>query len=140
MAVVARFSERLVPEVTARLWDLRAAGLGGERIAPQIGWKHTAVFRVIAEHGGVRPASARPGRGRRLSFAEREEIMVLAAQGVSARKIATVLGRAHTTISRELNRGRKGAVVVSGDERAAHGAQRDPPPEACAPAGARSAA
>jgi IS30 family transposase len=130
MAAVARFSERLVPEVTARLWDLRAAGIGGERIAPEIGWKSTAVFRLIAEHGGVRPASAHPGRGVRLSFAEREEIMVLAAQDVSARKIALQLGRAHTTISRELKRGRNGQWLyrATNGQRIVHNATRRPKP------------
>ncbi|TIH27371.1 helix-turn-helix domain-containing protein, partial [Subtercola vilae] len=105
---VARFSERLVPEVTAKLWDLRADGFRGENIASRIGWKHTAVFKLIAEHGGVRPASAQPGRGLRLTYAEREEIMVLTAQGVSARRIAGRLGRSPSTISRELNRGKNG--------------------------------
>lgn len=130
MVSVSRFSERLVPEVTARLWDLRSAGFGGDRIAPEIGGKHTAVHRLIAEHGGVRPASARPGLGRRLSFAEREEIMVFAAQGVSARKIATVLGRAHTTISRELKRGRNGQWLyrATNGQRMVHNSTRRPKP------------
>jgi hypothetical protein len=67
-ASVARLSEWLVPDVTARVWDLRAAGIGGEKIAPQLGWKSTAVFRLIVERGGIRPASARPGNGARMSF------------------------------------------------------------------------
>lgn len=129
-ASVARFSERLVPEVTARLWDLRAAGLGGEKIAPELGWKSTAVFRLIVEHGGIRPASARPGKGARMSFAEREEIMVMAAQGLSARHIGLRLGRAHTTISRELTRGRNGQWLyrATNGQRMVHNSTRRPKP------------
>jgi len=42
--------------------------------------------------------------GRYLSFAEREEIAVMKAQGAGVREIARVLGRAPSTISRELRR------------------------------------
>lgn len=43
--------------------------------------------------------------GRLLSFAEREEIALLRAEGASARQIARVLGRAPSTITRELAAG-----------------------------------
>jgi len=48
--------------------------------------------------------SAKPLSGRYLSFAEREEIALLRAQGHSMQKIARRLERAASTISRELRR------------------------------------
>ena len=49
-------------------------------------------------------ASARPLSGRHLSFEEREEIALLRVQGRGVRDIARRLGRAPSTISRELRR------------------------------------
>jgi IS30 family transposase len=48
--------------------------------------------------------SAKPLSGRYLSFAEREEIALLRAQGRKVCEIARQLGRAASTISRELRR------------------------------------
>ncbi len=48
--------------------------------------------------------SSKPLSGRYLSFAEREEIAVLRAQGHGVRSIARRLGRTPSTISRELRR------------------------------------
>jgi IS30 family transposase len=48
--------------------------------------------------------SAKPPSGRYLSFAEREEIAVLRVQGHGVREIARRLGRAPSTLSRELRR------------------------------------
>jgi IS30 family transposase len=62
-------------------------------------------FRVA---GGMAPShlsrSSGPLSGRRLSFAEREEIALLRAEGHGAREVARRLGRAPSTISRELRR------------------------------------
>src|ERR1700739_4285064 len=49
-------------------------------------------------------SSAKPLSGRYLSLAEREEIALLNAQGHSIREIGRRLGRAGSTISRELDR------------------------------------
>jgi IS30 family transposase len=48
--------------------------------------------------------SAKPLSGRYLSFAEREEIALLRAQGDTIQEVARHLGRAASTISRELRR------------------------------------
>ena len=48
--------------------------------------------------------SAKPLSGRYLSFAEREEIALLRVQGYSMQEVARRLGRAASTISRELRR------------------------------------
>jgi len=62
-------------------------------------------FRVA---GGMAPShlsrSSGPLSGRRLSFAEREEIALLRAEGHGVREVARRLGRAPSTISRELRR------------------------------------
>jgi transposase-like protein len=47
---------------------------------------------------------AKPLSGRYLSFAEREEIALLRAQGCTMQEVARRLGRAASTISRELRR------------------------------------
>jgi IS30 family transposase len=54
--------------------------------------------------GGVPPLETDEPSGRFLSLAEREEIAVGVATGQSARQIAAALGRAATTVSRELDR------------------------------------
>jgi len=48
--------------------------------------------------------SSKPLCGRYLSFAEREEIALCRAQGQGVREVARRLGRAASTISRELRR------------------------------------
>jgi IS30 family transposase len=63
---------------------------------------------MVPEIRGIPPAmfgqSAKPLSGRYLSFAEREEVALLRAQGYSTREVALRLGRAASTISRELRR------------------------------------
>ena len=62
--------------------------------------------RWFRKAGGIPPAmfgqSAKPLSGRYLSFVEQEEIALLRAQGYSIREVARWLGRAASTISREL--------------------------------------
>ena len=48
--------------------------------------------------------SSPPPTGRYLSFAEREQIALLRAQGEGVREVARQLGRAASTVSRELRR------------------------------------
>jgi transposase, IS30 family len=56
------------------------------------------------EAGGVPPLETREPSDRFLSLTEREEIAVGVAAGHSARQIAAALGRASSTVSRELDR------------------------------------
>ena len=60
--------------------------------------------RWVIASGGVRPRRGRNLQGRYLCFAEREEIALARAAGESMRSIAPRLGRAPSTISRELGR------------------------------------
>lgn len=64
--------------------------------------------RWFREAGGMPPSHLAPSSkapsGRYLSFAEREELAIFRAQGQGVREIARRLGRAPSTISRELRR------------------------------------
>ena len=62
---------------------------------------------VLAAAGGVRPRRGRNLKGRCLTFAQREEIAVLRAQGQSLRRIGEAIGRSASTVSRELRRNTK---------------------------------
>ena len=65
------FTERMLPRVVSQLWDLNENGRTGEGIAVLLGWRKTAVFDYVQEHGGIRPRLGRNLKGRSLSFAER---------------------------------------------------------------------
>ena len=89
-------------------WTAIAAGLTSERAAVVAGVSPPVGVRWFRENGGMPPTilapSAKPLSGRYLSFHEREEIALLLAQGLGVRKIAGRLGRAVSTISREVRR------------------------------------
>ena len=74
----------------------------------EVGVSQPVGFRWFRQAGGVAPShlvrSARPPSGRYLSFAEREEIALLRVEGLGVREVARRLGRAASTISRELRR------------------------------------
>ena len=89
-------------------WRGIAAGLNSEHAALNAGLSEAVGPRLFRKAGGMPAAmfrsSAKPLSGRYLSFAEREEIAHLNAQGHSMREIGRRLGRAGSTISRELDR------------------------------------
>jgi IS30 family transposase len=91
-----------------RFWQAIAAGQSSEDAATSAGVSQPVGTRWFREAGGMPPStlapSAKPLSGRYLSFAEREEIALLRAQGRRVREIARQLGRAVSTISRELRR------------------------------------
>jgi len=91
-----------------RFWAFIAAGLTSEDAAVGAGVSPPVGSRWFRESGGMPPStldrSSKPLSGRYLSFAEREEIALLRAQGHGVREIARRLGRAASTISRELRR------------------------------------
>jgi len=82
--------------------------LNSEDAAIEAGLSEAVGPRLFRKAGGMPPSmfrsSAKPFSGRYLSLAEREEIAVLNAQGHSLREIGRRLGRAGSTISRELDR------------------------------------
>ena len=87
-----------------RFWKAIALGLSSEDAAVVCGVSQAVGTRWFRESGGMPSISLAPLSGRYLSFAEREEITVLKAQGCGVREIARRLGRSPSTVSRELRR------------------------------------
>ena len=94
-----RFTEAEIVEV----WERRGAGEPTRSIARRLGRNGSSVRRVFEDAGGVRPAP-RKRSVRHLSLLEREEISRGVARGESLRVIAQRLGRAPSTVSREVAR------------------------------------
>lgn len=87
-----------------RFWLAISGGLSSEDAAAAAGVSPAVGARWFREGGGMPTVSPAPLSERYLSFAEREEIAILRAQGAGGRAIARRLGRAPSTISRELRR------------------------------------
>jgi IS30 family transposase len=91
-----------------RFWAAIALGRSSEAAAVEVGVSQAVGARWFREAGGMPPKtlapSSKPPSGRYLSFAEREEIALLRAQGCGVRETARRLGRDASTISRELRR------------------------------------
>ena len=87
---------------------LIAAGQSSWDAAIGVGVSEAVGSRWFREAGGMPPStlgrSSKPPSGRDLSFTDREEIALCRAQGCGVREIARRLGRAPSTISRELRR------------------------------------
>jgi transposase, IS30 family len=94
---------RLPGELQRRFWMLVRAGVGVAEAAVAVGVSSGTGLRWFGQAGGVMPSMLEP-TGRRLSFAEREEIACLRAGGSGVREIARHLNRDPSTISRELRR------------------------------------
>jgi len=91
-----------------QFWAGIAVGLSTEDAAVLAGVSPAVGTRWFRGAGGMPPShlsvSAKPSSGRYLCLAEREEIAILRAKGCGVREIARKLGRAGSTISRELRR------------------------------------
>ena len=91
-----------------RFWVLIAGGLSSEDAAIGADVSAPVGARWFRKAGGMPPStlapSSQPLSGRYLSFAEREELAIQHAQGAGVRQIARNMGRAGSTISRELRR------------------------------------
>src|SRR6059058_2003622 len=93
----------LTEAVKDAIWVLRAEGVSEAEISRRLGMPKRTVSKYLQRMGGVRPRARRRAECC-LTSAEREEISRGVARGESARAIGRVLGRSHTTISREINR------------------------------------
>jgi transposase-like protein len=95
-------------ESRRRFWAAIALGLSSEDAAIGAGVPQPVGFRWFREAGGMPPRilapSSKPPSARHLSFADREEIALLRAQGRGVRETARRLGRDASTISRGLRR------------------------------------
>ena len=87
----------------ALMWDRWQKGESLNSIARHFDRSHSAIQGVLARTGGIRPLKRRRS-GLALTLAEREEISRDVVAGQSVRWIATSLGRAPSTVSREINR------------------------------------
>ena len=90
--------------VQREFWRLIAGGMTTVEAAESVGVSWPVGARWFRHAGGMPPLSLDEPIGRYLSFAEREEIALLRAQGCGVREIARQLGRSPSTISRELRR------------------------------------
>ena len=99
-----RFSCRMVPEVYQVFWAAMARGEFITDAAAEVGTYRKQGARWLFAAGGVRPRRGRDLKGRCLTLRQREEIALGQARGESVRAIATALGRAPSTVSRELRR------------------------------------
>lgn len=87
----------------ALMWDRWEKGESLYQIAQLFDRGNSSIHRILALTGGIRPAQRRRSRFA-LSLVEREEISRSVVAGHSIRSIASQLGRAPSTISREIQR------------------------------------
>jgi IS30 family transposase len=85
------------------VWQRWRSGVRLDRIAEELQRSTPAVKYLVVQRGGIAPAERRRSP-RALSLAEREEISRALARQESIRGIAAMLGRAPSTISREIRR------------------------------------
>lgn len=87
-------------------WQLILAGVGTVEACKLVGVGRKTGYRWRAERGGLPPLRRveREHSGRYLSLLERQRIATLRRHGLSIREVARELGRAPSTISRELRR------------------------------------
>jgi IS30 family transposase len=112
-------------EERAVMCRLRFEGWTLVDIAAEVGRGHATVERVIADAGGLPPR--RTGRAvSALRLSEREQISRGLAAGRSFRTVAAELGRAPSTVSREVNAngGREAYRAWKAERRAAEQAAR----------------
>jgi IS30 family transposase len=91
-------------EVEREFWREIAKGVTSEEAAIAVGVSQAVGGRWFRHRGGMPSIDLAPLSGRYLSFREREEIALLRAQGAGVRAIARQVGRAPSTISREVRR------------------------------------
>ena len=103
-----------------RIWQARAEGLSDVVLARRLGLEYSRVKRFLAACGGIAPRRRRRRGAHCLTRSEREEISRGLAGGESARAIARLLGRSHSTIAREIKRngGRRRYRALAADEEA----------------------
>jgi IS30 family transposase len=117
-------SERHKREV----WERWAKGESISEIGRAVGRAPGSIFSILRDRGGFAPP-VRKRRPQFLSLSEREEISRGLAAGESMRVIAARLGRAPSTISREVerNKGPRKYRAIDADDRAWRRARRPKP-------------
>ena len=87
----------------ALMWDRWRKGDSLQQIAQLFDRNHSSIQGILAKTGGIQPVPRCRSR-LALTLSEREEISRALVEGQSIRSIAIVLGRAPSTISREIKR------------------------------------
>src|SRR5260370_12866550 len=118
--------KRLTEPQRVEIWERLASGEPAPSVARAYGCFPNAIRQMQLLTGGAKPRT-RTQRSGALSLAEREEISRGVVLRLSFRAIATRLGRAPSTITRELQR--NGGVAMY----RAHTAQRRAPRQATPP-------
>jgi len=110
---------------SAELWDRWKRGERLTAIGRELGKPSSCIWSHLKPHGGIRPRERKRSE-RALTLAEREGISRGIAQDQSMRSIAGALGRAPSTISREIERngGRRRYRAVLAEKRALRQALR----------------
>lgn len=113
----------------AELWARWKNGQSLSEIGRALGKHAASIHGVVAMRGGIVPVQRRRSR-LALTLAEREEISRGIAANLSVREIASTIGKAASTVSRELNRhgGRGHYRAADADGRAWKQARR---PKTC---------
>jgi IS30 family transposase len=112
----------------ALMWERWKQGWTLHEIGKLFDRGHSSIHRIIAETGGIRPPDRRRSR-LALTLDEREDISLGLALGKSIRSIAAQIGRAPSTVSREIERngGRIGYRAGQADGAASDRANRPKP-------------
>jgi IS30 family transposase len=87
----------------AQMWARWKEGWTMHQIAHLCDRGHSSIHRILAESGGIQPPQ-RCRSQRALTLVEREEISRALVTGHSIRSIAARIGRAPSTVSREIKR------------------------------------
>lgn len=87
----------------ALMWDRWKEGWTLHQIGQLFDRPHTSIQNILVKTGGIRPLERRRS-ATSLTLIEREEISRAVVAGASIRSIAARLGRAPSTVSRELKR------------------------------------
>ena len=115
-------------EQKAEMWDRWQRGESLNSIARLFDRGHSSIQGILAVTGGIRPRDRKRSR-HVLTLAERERISRGMVAGHSIRSIARSLGRAPSTVSREIQRngGRRRYRASQADQAAWDRAQRPKP-------------
>ena len=124
---------RLAREERERVWRQWRAGASLEAISAALAVSPSGVYGEIAARGGIAPAPRRRA-ARTVSLVERRLLARWQQAGVGGREMARRLGRAPSTVSREIRRnGARAAATRHYDADAADARawQRARRPKAC---------
>lgn len=111
------------------MWDRWQRGESIKSIARLFDRYHSSIQGILSRHGGIRPPARKRSR-LSLTLSEREEVSRRIVAGDSIRCIAQSIGRAPSTVSREITRngGRRAYRANTADQAAW---ERAPRPKVC---------